>query len=219
MKKVRLYLDFDKEEKWLQSMAKQGWQLQSVCFTYTFKKSLPDSEPIRMDFHIFNSTSRYQDYLALFEDSGWKHIAGYKSVGTHYFERTRPDASEDIFSDASSKAGRYKRASEMWMSMFACYTALFGSFAVNSSHTNLWNYMRHPKSAFLTPGIWEMHGSAFRIAFFFESPFAIFRVFSIPFFLLLLVFYGVCAVTYLHHYRKSMKNWDRLQNSGSRSSK
>ena len=66
MKKVRLYLDFDKEEKWLQSMAKQGWQLQSVCFTYTFKKSLPDSEPIRMDFHIFNSTSRYQYYLALF---------------------------------------------------------------------------------------------------------------------------------------------------------
>jgi len=213
MKKLRFFFDFDKEERWLQEMAAKGWQLQSVLFTYTFRKSDPDTLPIRMDFHTFYSQSRYQDYLTLFEDCGWKHIAGYKSIGMHYFVRIRPDASDDIFSDTASNAGRYKRVSEMWLSLFACYLAISSSLFTNFSHSMPLNYIIHPKTAFLTPDLWSLTGSVFWSAFFRESPFALFRILTPLFLVLFVAFYGICTITFLYQYRKCIKPWKKLSSS------
>lgn len=211
MKKLRFFFDFDKEERWLQEMAAKGWQLESVLFTYTFHKSDPSALPIRMDYHTFYSQSRFQDYLTLFEDCGWRHIAGYKSMGMQYFVRIRPDASDDIFSDAASKAGRYKRVSEMWLSLFACYLAISSSLFTTFSHSISIDFIIHPKTAFLTPDLWNLTGSAFWSAFFIESPFAFFRILA-PLFPLL---YGICALAFLYQYGKCIKIWKK-QISGER---
>ncbi|MEI8199964.1 MAG: DUF2812 domain-containing protein [Eubacteriales bacterium] len=213
MKKLRFFFDFDKEEKWLQEMAAKGWQLRSVLFTYTFRKSEPAALPIRMDFHTFYSQSRYQDYLTLFEDCGWKHIAGCKSMGMHYFVRIRPDASDDLFSDTASKAGRYKRVSEMWLSLFVCYMVIFSSLLTNSSNSMLLNYTIHPQSAFLTPDLWNLTGSGFWSAFLLESPFAFFRILAPVLFVLFVAFYGICAFAFLHQYRKCIKTWKNMSSS------
>jgi Protein of unknown function (DUF2812) len=215
MKKLRFFFDFDKEENWLQKMAAKGWQLESVFLTYTFRKTTPDTPLIRMDYHAFYSQSRYQDYLTLFEDSGWKHIAGYKSMGMQYFMRIRDDASEDIFSDTASKAGRYKRVSEMWLSLFVCYIVIFSSFISNSSLMTMLHYIFHPETAFLTPGLWSLTGSDFWSAFFKELPFAFPRIIFPLFFILFVAFYGICAVAFLFQYRKCIKTWKK-QNSNER---
>lgn len=213
MKKLRFFFDFDKEEKWLQEMAAKGWQLESFLFTYTFRKSDPSALPIRMDYHTFYSQSRFQDYLTLFEDCGWRHIAGYKSMGMQYFVRMRPDASDDIFSDAASKAGRYKRVSEMWLSLFACYLAISSSLFTTFSHSISIDSIIHPKTAFLTPDLWSLKGSAFWSAFFIESPFAFFRILTPLFLVLFVAFYGICMIIFLYQYRKCIKTWKKLSSS------
>lgn len=132
MKKLRLFIDYEKEEKWLLAMTQKGWALKSALFTYTFRKTPPEDTSIRVDFRLFKHRKDYTDYIALFEDSGWQHIAGYKSIGIHYFKKTREQASEDIFSDAASKASRYKRASKMWLMFFICYIPVILSLYINT---------------------------------------------------------------------------------------
>ena len=209
MKKLRFFFDLEKEEKWLQEMAAKGWQLKSVFLTYTFQKSEPDTSPIRIDFHTFYSESKYQDYLSLFEDCGWKHVAGYKSMGMHYFARTKATASDDIFSDSVSKAGRYKRISEMWLSLFVCYIAVSSSLFSSFSHSISIDSIFHPKTAFLTPDLWNLTGSAFWFAFIFESPFAFFRILAplLPF------LYVLSAFAFLYQYRKCIKIWKKMSSS------
>ena len=206
MKKFKFFFDFEKEEQWLQKMAAEGWSLKSVLFTYTFEKTAPDTAPIRLDYHAFYSSSRYLDYLTLYEDCGWKHIAGNKSCGMHYFKQTRPDASSEIFSDAASMAGRYKRAADMWLALFACYladcAALFTPLYSGSTGNQFLHYLLNPKSAFLTPGIWSLKGHEFITAFLFESPFAFTRICA-PFILLaLIITYGIFSIAFLRQYRK-----------------
>lgn len=60
----------------------------------------------------------------MFEDSGWKHIAGSQHSGTQYFLKIREDCTEDIFSDAHSRVGRYKRIAGMWLTMAIIYLPL-----------------------------------------------------------------------------------------------
>ncbi len=205
MKKLRFFLDFEKEEKWLLRMASQGWSLQSVLFTYTFKKTEPDTEPIRIDFRTFTSQAKYIEYLTLFEDCGWKHIAGYKSCGMHYFLRTRQNAPFDIFSDVTSEADRYKRAAEMWLCLFACYIAIAGSMFANSSATSLWRYTLNPQSAFFTPDLWSLKGSHFWTSFLFELPFALYRIVTGPLLILIVLTFGISGMVFLYQYYKSTK--------------
>jgi hypothetical protein len=217
MKKCKLFFNFEKEEKWLQDMASNGWQLQSVLFTYTFKKTKPEAAVIRTDCHIFNSRSRYLDYLTLFEDCGWKHIAGYKSGGMQYFIRTRADASEDIFSDAASKAGRYKRAADMWLSLFITYFIFSTTLFLNSSVGMRWSYVMNPKSAFFTPDIWSRTGDSFWRAFLIESPFAFFRIFTPLILFICVVLFGVFTIAFLRQYRKYRNKWTEQNNAGNNS--
>jgi hypothetical protein len=214
MKKIRFFFDFEKEEKWLLQMAAQGWHLQSVLFTYTFIKSEPDTEPIRIDFHTFTSQAKYIEYLTLFEDCGWTHIAGYKSCGMHYFLRTKQNATSDIFSDSASEAGRYRRVADMWLGLFACYIAITGSLFTNFSTKSLWQYTLNPRSAFLTPDLWTMSGSHFWSSFLFEFPFAFFRIVTGPLLVFIVLFYGISGVLFLCQYYKSKNKADKLVSRG-----
>src|SRR5690625_7370404 len=53
------------------------------------------------------------DYQALFEDSGWQHLAGTKNSGDQYFKKIDERLIDDIFSDKMSKAARYQRFAKM----------------------------------------------------------------------------------------------------------
>ena len=118
MKKFKLFLNYEKEERWLADMASQGYQLKETDFGYSFEKTLPEQAVIKIDYRRFKKEQDFLDYLALFEDSGWQHISGTKKSGSQYFKKTNSDSTEDIFSDTASRAGRYKRLSDMWFSLF-----------------------------------------------------------------------------------------------------
>lgn len=175
MKKYRYYFRFDKEELWLNEMVEKGWRFTGRSFwgTYLFEKAEPQLQNIRIDYRQFNRSSDLSDYIQLFKDSGWQHIYGTKYSGNQYFIPIGKDAPEDIFSDNASKAGRYRRFGEVWLTILAIYTALF---TVNISNGSIDpSVILNPKVLYLTPGLWDLTGLEFLRAFLFETPFALMR--------------------------------------------
>ena len=173
MKKIKFFIRFDKEEKWLEYMASQGWMLSRKSFFYYFREVAPETQTIRLDYREMKSMKDFLDYCTLFEDSGWKHIAGTRASGTQYFLKTNDDSTEDIFSDTLSRAGRYKRLSNAWLSCAIVFIPLLLT-AEPGGWINL-DTMFMPKEWYLTPGLWELEGVSFWWAFLFETPFALMR--------------------------------------------
>jgi hypothetical protein len=110
MRKFRFFADFNKEEQYLNEMARQGWRFVKNFFFYHFKSAEPFDANYRVDFRLFKNKRQYAEYLTLFDDSGWEHIYGGYFLGNHYFlPKESANPTEDIFSDAQSKANRYRR--------------------------------------------------------------------------------------------------------------
>lgn len=112
MKKFSLFVDMEKEEQYLNEMAKQGWHLDkySVFNVYTFVKEAPQVSNYKIDYQLFRKKSDYINFLTLFADSGWRHISGSQNSDYQFF---LPDSSQnqsaEIFSDGNSSNQRYKR--------------------------------------------------------------------------------------------------------------
>lgn len=201
----KCFLDFKKEEKWLEEKGRQGYQLKEVnCGFYRFDYvNTPVDLNIKIDYRTFNSIKDFQYYCALFEDSGWQHIAGSRWSGSQYFVKARPDAGDDIFSDGLSRAGRYKRFALMWLSLALAYLPLMVVFFLNGS-IDLHKIL-NLKSLYLTPGLWDMKGTHFLRAFLFETPFAIMRGFGwVIFIFIVLIFVYYTLKAYLL-YKKDLK--------------
>lgn len=206
MTKFKIFINIDKEESWINSIIAQGYRLTKASMgRYEFEKiNTDDFLPlVRMDFRTFSKKQDFTDYLTLFEDAGWHHISGNRSEGNQYFERTRPDCQEEIFSDSVSKAGRYRRLCNMWMTLFAAYLPLVIIYSdAPSPAVNNW------KELFYTPGLWELNGSRFWLAFLFELPFALGRALGglFPFMLLIIVIcFGYFSLQTFYWYRKERK--------------
>lgn len=203
MTKFKMFFNLEKEEKWLESMAQSGWLLTKVSFFYHFERITPQKTVIRVDFREFKSNRDFLEYCTLFEDSGWRHIAGSRYSGTQYFLKVREDGMEDIFSDKLSQAGRYKRISNVWLLM--AFIFLMYQLALLSGENWSWSVMAaSPKEWYFTPGLWELSGFSFWFAFLFETPFALMRGIGAPLFPLIGAVCYVCfAIKARRLYRKA----------------
>ena len=54
MWRLKFFLDFEKEEKWLEEMAWKGYQLESTTFGYTFRYTEPEDATIKIDHRVFS---------------------------------------------------------------------------------------------------------------------------------------------------------------------
>ncbi|MCU0639649.1 MAG: DUF2812 domain-containing protein [Candidatus Krumholzibacteria bacterium] len=100
--------DDEKEEKWLTEMANNGWHLIKVQFPgrYTFGQGEPRNIFYRLDF--FTDRKKREDYLQIFADAGWEHVAQYGSW--QYFRKEgAPGEEPEIFTDNESKVKKYGR--------------------------------------------------------------------------------------------------------------
>lgn len=199
MKQIRFYINLTKEEKWLSKMANLGWELDRKRTIYRFCKTSPNNTIIRIDYRNFKSNDDFQNYVAFFNDCGWKHIAGTKTSGKQYFKKTDEKAGDDIFSDVFSKASRYKKLSNMWLTLAACYIPVFIAMVKTIGISALLN----PKLLYYTPGLWQKTGAAFWGAFLFETPFAMIRGFVLFIFPCLIILYTISAIKAQMYYKKS----------------
>jgi hypothetical protein len=208
MRKYKFFSNFDKEESWLNEMAGQGYVLsRKISGGYEFEPAKSADTVIRMDYRTFKQLSDFEDYRALFEDSGWKHVGGTKSSGYQYFKRVSREGSDDIFSDVDSKAGRYKRLSDMWVTLAATFIPIV-AVLISTEQIDP-GAIANPKSLYYTPGLWERTGAAFWRAFAFETPFVLFRGFIWLLIPAMIVLYLLFASKASSQYKKTQdeKPW------------
>ncbi|MDP2843729.1 MAG: DUF2812 domain-containing protein [Anaerolineaceae bacterium] len=98
----------EKEEKWLEQMAADGWKLISVApYVYKFQRSEPERIIFRLDYK--NTLDKdYQEYLSLFEDAGWELFTTF--ANWQYF-KIKPENNEvpEIYNSGKAKAQKYRR--------------------------------------------------------------------------------------------------------------
>ena len=168
-KALKLFVNFDKEESWLNHMAAEGNLVASVGPFYSFAPVSPGSATVRIDYRANMSATDYDDYKSLFLDAGWQHLAGSRSGGAQYFASSSGDANAEIFSEAASKARRYQRAIGLNAALLLPFVVIL---------ITLWPFddiFGSPRELYLTQGIWEMQGWDFTRAFLFETPFVVLR--------------------------------------------
>lgn len=195
MRVIKYFPNFNKEEKWLNEMYQKGFSLKYVClYSYYFDKHESNNKDsiIKIDYRKFKTQDEFQNYCSLFEDSGWKHIVGNKNTGVQYFIRIDKHASNDIFSDDISNIDRYKRKAEKWFSGFVILMPTLIMFWM----TGLLNISRvlNIKDYYYTPGLWDMKGIRFWIAFLFETPFAFGRTLIAPLYVLVIAIYVLIGI-------------------------
>ncbi|WP_212956251.1 MULTISPECIES: DUF2812 domain-containing protein [Bacillus] len=191
MWRLKFFLDFEKEEKWLEEMAWKGYQLESTTFGYTFRYTEPEDATIRIDHRVFSRKSEFMNYCTFFEDSGWEHIAGNRWSGTYYFKKVNEESEDDIFSDQMSRAGKYKRLSKTFLELAMCSIPILILFMFNDTiHLGA---LANPKELYFTPGLWDKQGVSFLWSFLFETPLALMRGFAWLFIPTAIVMYLVCS--------------------------
>jgi len=200
----KIFIDYTKEEKWLNEMSKKGYEVINNSFGYTFKNINPEDITYRIDYRTFKTKQDFIDYCTVFEDSGWKHILGSKSSGNQYFKKVSENSDDDIFSDNISKAARYKRASNIWLTFASSYFVILISLALTGA-INL-NAFINPKELYFTPGLWEATGLTFWKKFLFETPFALGRGFIWIIFPISIAIYLYCILKASKLYKKTIKD-------------
>lgn len=196
LSKFKLFLSIEKEEAWLEEMSRKGWHLvKTPGLSYTFEKGEPEERTYRIDFRFFNKQSEMDEYLTLFEDSGWQAVNPNKSRSNFYFYTTRSDSPQEIFSDEASRAQRSYRFATYSFSTFVIiflpYLVLYISGVISPENVG-----------YLTPGLWQMQGAEFIQHFLFETPFVIMRVGFGYFPLIVLLIAGLFVLRSYLQYQK-----------------
>lgn len=174
MKKLKMFFDFDKEEAWLNRMAAEGNLLVKANGIYTFAPIPPGTAVVRVDYRDTMKPADFDDYRNLFWDAGWQHVAGTRGSGAQYFASFSGDTNAQIFSDASSRAQRYRKAIGM-SAITLLPLAIIIMSLWSSGSSVLWTLFT-PSEWYLTPDIWDLQGWDFVRAFLFETPFVVMRL-------------------------------------------
>lgn len=205
MIKYKFTGNISKLENWIENYGKEGYVLTRVSgggCRFEFLQTAPDGfvPKVRIDYHSFRKSTDFQNYVTLFEDSGWRHLYGTYYTGYQIFQQNSPDVTDEIFSDQASKAERYKRVASYWLSLFCVYLPLLVVFQ-NNDVMNI-HSLFHLKDMYYTPGLWERTGSSFWFGFLFETPFAMGRAFGAWLFVILTLGFLVTAIRALYWYHK-----------------
>ncbi len=102
--------EYDKEERWLNEMAMQGWALCGVGFaSYTFEACEPCEYTIRLEMRKHD-----QAYLDIMAETGAEYIG--RVAAWIYFRKRAEDGDFDLFSDLDSRIEHLGRiAKTLWI--------------------------------------------------------------------------------------------------------
>jgi hypothetical protein len=96
----------EKEEAWLESMAREGWHLRGVDFlTYTFEQGEPREDVYRLDFRTSKETAEYVEFV---RGAGWQFI-GKMSSWLYFRAPASAEAPTELYTDAEGKISKYQR--------------------------------------------------------------------------------------------------------------
>ena len=110
VKKVRktfLVWDFEAEDRWLNTMAQEGWVLDRVGFgVYYFRSCEPGEYTVRLEMKEMDD-----DYIRFMEETGAEYIG--RVFNWIYFSKKTEMGPFDIFSDIDSKINHMNKIGRM----------------------------------------------------------------------------------------------------------
>ena len=99
--------EFEKEEQWLNTMAMQGWVLDSVGFcTYNFIKCEPGEYTVRLEMREHD-----EEYIEFMKETNAEYLG--RMVKWIYFRKKAVYGEFDIFSDIDSRIKHLDKISKM----------------------------------------------------------------------------------------------------------
>ena len=102
--------EYEKEEKYLREMHKDGWKFVKVTGfgRYHFEKCTPEDVVYQLDYNQ-DGIKNKDEYLQMFSDCGWEHLQEY--AGYSYFRKPASEMQDDegIFCDEESKLRMMER--------------------------------------------------------------------------------------------------------------
>lgn len=116
----------DKEIRWLEQMAREGWHLVRGGILFKFRRGAPAIVRYQLDYRT-ETGAKLQEYLDLCRDAGWEYV--YKFANWHYF-RTADSSAPDLHTDPASLADRYKRV----LALLTCLLVINMPFLTRPLH-------------------------------------------------------------------------------------
>lgn len=128
-KKLKLFLSFQKERLWLESMAKDGWFLENITLgmIFTFKQGEPKNMMYEVDrFNLPKKPTleeiRHKEFfMDMADELGWKEVAHDESLIYYFCKEYKEGDINELYNDEESRRQRgkkfssfyYKKAQEM----------------------------------------------------------------------------------------------------------
>lgn len=105
----KLFVNYEKEEAWLNQMAAQGLHCVNYVFgRYTFEKGTPGEYIYRLQLLEYApGHAQSKAYLDFLEDSGVEHFASH--VRWVYLRKKAEQGPFELFSDIPSRLAHYRR--------------------------------------------------------------------------------------------------------------
>jgi hypothetical protein len=111
----KTFLDYEKEEKWLNKMATKGLAMTAYTFCrYTFEDCVPGEYIYRIEYleHNINHPESIR-YIRFLSENGVEHVDTY--FRWVYFRKKSSDGDFKIYSDLTSRIKHYQRISKLWL--------------------------------------------------------------------------------------------------------
>lgn len=145
--------DFDKEEEWLENMARNGWVLDGVGFcTYHFIKTEPGEYSVRLQY--LPIAEENTDYTNLLEESGAERVG--RMVQWVYYRKKTADGPFQLFSDLDSRITHLDKIARL-MLIVAVANLLIG--VVNSHNPSIsLGWINLLVASLVTYGVGRIHG-------------------------------------------------------------
>jgi hypothetical protein len=141
--------DFEKEERWLNQMAMEGWVLVDVGWAnYTFERCEPGDYIIRLQMHKPDEA-----YLSFLEEMGAEYIG--RVVQWIYLRRKAEEGPFELFSDTQSKIEHLNWIARTLLPL-GIANLLFG--VVNSINTNPLGALNVVVATLIMYGLGRIHG-------------------------------------------------------------
>ena len=152
MKRVewKLYIDYEKEEAWLNSMSAKGFAFTDFFFCrYVFEDSEPGEYIYRIELlENLPGHPESRKYLNFMEENGVKQISSWHRWV--YFRKKAVDGPFDIYSDIDSKIAHYRRVSFLQL-VIICMGILVGVPQLISILDTYFGYGREGEVYILVP--------------------------------------------------------------------
>ena len=141
--------DFEKEERWLNEMAMNGWILVSVGWCrYTFQRCEPGAFTLRLEMHPVDDA--YIDFL---QDTGVICIG--RVLQWIYLCKPAEAGPFDLFSDLDSRIAHLKRIAKMLTAIGVANLLIGFSNTINISSLGVINLLA---ATLLMYGLGRIHG-------------------------------------------------------------